>query len=191
EKRRAFAARNPESARLHEEARRFLPGGHTRTILSHEPFALTFVRGEGAVLTDADGHEYVDLLGDYTAGLLGHGERRVLDAADLSRLPPRLRRVRRGAAGARERRRRPSARGRTRRADVRAIRARPRALHELGNGSEPDGDHRGPAVHRAVEGAGVPRRLPRRRPLLLGRHRALERALRGRGRALQPSPPDP
>ncbi len=82
EKRRAFAARNPESARLHDQARVVLPGGHTRTILSHEPFPLTFVRGEGAVLTDADGHEYVDLLGDYTAGLFGHGERRVLDAVD-------------------------------------------------------------------------------------------------------------
>ena len=75
-----FAARNPESARLHDEARRVLPGGHTRTILSHEPFPLTFVGGKGATLTDADGHEYVDLLGDYTAGLFGHGERRVLDA---------------------------------------------------------------------------------------------------------------
>src|SRR5439155_27389590 len=62
------------------EARRGLPGGHTRTILNHEPFPLTFVKGEGAVLTDADGHEHVDLLGDYTAGLMGHGERRVLDA---------------------------------------------------------------------------------------------------------------
>jgi glutamate-1-semialdehyde 2,1-aminomutase len=57
-----------------------LPGGHTRTVLSHPPFPLTFVRGEGAMLTDADGHDYVDLLGDYTAGLLGHSERRVLDA---------------------------------------------------------------------------------------------------------------
>jgi glutamate-1-semialdehyde 2,1-aminomutase len=80
EERRAFAERNPESRRLHEEARRFLPGGQTRTILAHQPFPLTFVRGRGAVLTDADGHEYVDLLGDYTAGLFGHGERRVLDA---------------------------------------------------------------------------------------------------------------
>jgi glutamate-1-semialdehyde 2,1-aminomutase len=80
EKRREFAARNPESARLHDEARAVLPGGHTRTILNHEPFPLTFVRGEGAVLVDADGHEYVDLLGDYTAGLFGHGEPRVLDA---------------------------------------------------------------------------------------------------------------
>jgi glutamate-1-semialdehyde 2,1-aminomutase len=84
EERRSFAERNPESKRLHEEARRFLPGGHTRTILAHEPFPLTFVRGEGAVLTDADGHEYVDLLGDYTAGLFGHGERRVLDVVDLA-----------------------------------------------------------------------------------------------------------
>jgi glutamate-1-semialdehyde 2,1-aminomutase len=81
DERRDFARRNPESRGLHAEARRVLPGGHTRTVLAHEPFALTFVRGEGAVLTDADGHEYVDLLGDYTAGLLGHSERRVLAAA--------------------------------------------------------------------------------------------------------------
>jgi glutamate-1-semialdehyde 2,1-aminomutase len=82
--RREFAARNPESRRLNEEARRVLPGGQTRTILDHEPFPLTFVRGEGAALADADGHEYVDLLGDYTAGLFGHGERRVLDAVDAA-----------------------------------------------------------------------------------------------------------
>jgi glutamate-1-semialdehyde 2,1-aminomutase len=82
EERQAFAARNPESSRLHEEARRFLPGGQTRTILAHEPFPLTFVHGDGALLTDADGHEYIDLLGDYTAGLLGHGERLVLDAVE-------------------------------------------------------------------------------------------------------------
>ena len=80
EARRAFAARNPESARLHEEARRVLPGGHTRASIAHEPFPLTFVRGEGSVLTDADGHEYVDLLGDFTAGLFGHSETRIFDA---------------------------------------------------------------------------------------------------------------
>jgi glutamate-1-semialdehyde 2,1-aminomutase len=77
--RRDFADRHPESRRRHADARIVLPGGHTRTVLSHEPFPLTFVRGEGAVLTDADGNDYVDLLGDYTAGLLGHSERRVLD----------------------------------------------------------------------------------------------------------------
>src|SRR4051812_45169316 len=78
--RRAFSDRNPESRRSFDEACKVLPGGHTRTILSHPPFPLTFVAGHGAVLVDADGHEYLDLLGDYTAGLFGHSERRVLDA---------------------------------------------------------------------------------------------------------------
>ena len=75
-----FADRNPGSHRRYDDARTVLPGGHTRTVLTHPPFPVTFVRGEGAVLWDADGHEYIDLLGDYTAGLLGHSERRVLDA---------------------------------------------------------------------------------------------------------------
>ena len=54
-----------------------LPGGTTRTILYHAPFPLTFVEGTAATLVDADGHRYVDLVGDYTAGLLGHSEKRV------------------------------------------------------------------------------------------------------------------
>ncbi len=82
EKRREFAARNPESARLHDEARRVLPGGHTRASIAHEPFPLTFVRGENSVLVDADGHEYVDLLGDFTAGCSGTARR-------ASSTPPR------------------------------------------------------------------------------------------------------
>lgn len=77
---REFADRNPASRLSYEAARSVLPGGHTRTVLTHAPFPLTFVGGEGATLTDADGHVYIDLLGDYSAGLLGHSERRVLDA---------------------------------------------------------------------------------------------------------------
>ena len=56
-----------------------MPGGHTRTVLTHSPFPVTFASGDGANLIDVDGHSYIDLLGDYTAGLLGHSERRVLD----------------------------------------------------------------------------------------------------------------
>ena len=56
-----------------------MPGGHTRTVLTHQPFPLNLVAGEGATLTDVDGHQYIDLLGDYTAGLLGHSEHRVID----------------------------------------------------------------------------------------------------------------
>jgi glutamate-1-semialdehyde 2,1-aminomutase len=75
-----FADRNPASRQHYDQARRHLPGGHTRTVLTHRPFPLTFVAGQGATLTDADGHQYIDMLGDYTAGLLGHSERRVIDA---------------------------------------------------------------------------------------------------------------
>lgn len=69
---RRYVERNPESRWLHEERARFMPGGNTRTVLHLDPFPLTIVRGEGACITDADGHEYLDFLGEYTAGLYGH-----------------------------------------------------------------------------------------------------------------------
>lgn len=78
--RRHFADRHPESRRCFEQARRHLPGGHTRTVLTHPPFPVVFASGAGATLTDVDGRTYLDLLGDYTAGLLGHCEHRVTDA---------------------------------------------------------------------------------------------------------------
>ena len=75
-----YVASNPESRRLHEERARFMPGGNTRTTIHQAPFPLTIVRGEDARLTDADGHEYVDFLGEYTAGLYGHSSAAVVDA---------------------------------------------------------------------------------------------------------------
>jgi glutamate-1-semialdehyde 2,1-aminomutase len=75
-----YAERNSESRRLHEERSRVLPGGNTRTTIHLDPFPLTIVRGEGARLWDADGHEYVDFLGEYTAGLLGHSHPAVVAA---------------------------------------------------------------------------------------------------------------
>ena len=70
--RRRYADRRPESARLAAAAREFLPGGNTRSVLDFEPFPFRVVSAEGGLLTDVDGHTYVDLLGNYTAGLLGH-----------------------------------------------------------------------------------------------------------------------
>jgi glutamate-1-semialdehyde 2,1-aminomutase len=75
-----FADRNPGSRRHYDEARKYMPGGQTRSVLTHAPYPLTFAAGSGATLTDVDGHTYLDFLGDFTAGLLGHSERRVLDA---------------------------------------------------------------------------------------------------------------
>jgi glutamate-1-semialdehyde 2,1-aminomutase len=75
-----YVGRNPESLRLHEERVRFMPGGNTRTTIHQAPFPLTIVRGEGARLTDADGHELVDLLGEYTAGIYGHSHPVIVEA---------------------------------------------------------------------------------------------------------------
>jgi glutamate-1-semialdehyde 2,1-aminomutase len=71
---------NPESRRLHDERAAVMPGGNTRTTIHQSPFPLTIVRGDGARITDADGHEYVDFLGEYTAGLYGHSHPVILEA---------------------------------------------------------------------------------------------------------------
>jgi glutamate-1-semialdehyde 2,1-aminomutase len=67
-----FQAANAESFARWDRARDVMPGGNTRTVLHYDPFPVTMVKGEGAYLTDMDGHEYVDFLGEYSAGLYGH-----------------------------------------------------------------------------------------------------------------------
>jgi glutamate-1-semialdehyde 2,1-aminomutase len=79
-----FIAANPKSRHAHLHATEAMPGGNTRSVLFHDPFPLTMVRGEGCRLWDADGHCYVDMLGEYTAGLYGHSNpviRAALDSA--------------------------------------------------------------------------------------------------------------
>ena len=79
-----YRARNPKSLALYEKACVALPGGNTRSAIYAEPFPLTMVKGEGAHLWDADGHEYADFLSEFTAGLYGHSHpaiRKAIDAA--------------------------------------------------------------------------------------------------------------
>jgi len=78
--RERFAARRPLTAALHDRAQRFLPGGNTRSVLYHKPFPLRIARARDAILEDVDGHRYVDLLGEYSAGLYGHSDQIVLGA---------------------------------------------------------------------------------------------------------------
>jgi glutamate-1-semialdehyde 2,1-aminomutase len=80
EARRSFAARRPKTAALHERASAVMPGGNTRTVLYHAPFPIRAARAEGAILTDVDGHSYVDLLGEYSAGIYGHSHPRIRQA---------------------------------------------------------------------------------------------------------------
>lgn len=77
EARERYAGRHPNSRSLHEEARSVLAGGNTRTVLMYGPFPVAMDRGEGSTLWDIDGHRYVNLCGEYTAGLFGHSEERI------------------------------------------------------------------------------------------------------------------
>ena len=46
--------------------------GTTRNVIHFNPFPLIFESGQGSYLTDVDGHKYLDLCGEYSAGMFGH-----------------------------------------------------------------------------------------------------------------------
>ncbi|KAI0817329.1 class III aminotransferase [Xylaria sp. FL0064] len=77
---RRYVAANPASHAAHETATASLPGGNTRSVLHWEPYPLCIDSAEGYTLRDADGHAYVDLLGQYSAALYGHSHPVLLDA---------------------------------------------------------------------------------------------------------------
>lgn len=77
-----YTERRPKSRDAHEQAQKHLPGGNTRTVLFHGPFPMRAVRGDGAYLHDADGHRYLNLLGEYTAGVFGHSHPAIRKAID-------------------------------------------------------------------------------------------------------------
>ncbi len=67
-----YRSKRPLSAAADVEARSVMPGGNTRSVLHFDPFPFRVASADGPHLIDIDGHTYVDLLGNYTAGLLGH-----------------------------------------------------------------------------------------------------------------------
>ena len=82
--RRRYVDTHPASQKAYEAATGALAGGNTRSTLFFSPFPLTMTGGAGCWMTDLDGHSYLDLLGEYTAGLFGHNHpviRQALDAA--------------------------------------------------------------------------------------------------------------
>jgi glutamate-1-semialdehyde 2,1-aminomutase len=79
--RRRYVEANPTSAEWARRASAVLPGGNTRSVLHFDPFPFRVASAERQYLVDVDGHRYVDLLGNYTAGLLGHSPEPVRAAA--------------------------------------------------------------------------------------------------------------
>ena len=80
----AYRASNPKSLARHLDACAVMPGGNTRSAIHVDPFPLTIVRGEGARLWDLDGHEYVDFLSEFTAGIYGHSHPAIRGAIEAA-----------------------------------------------------------------------------------------------------------
>jgi len=74
EARARYTSLNLQSQAADKNAERYMPGGNTRAVLHYDPFPLTMVGGEGAELTDLDGHRYIDFVGEFSAGLFGHSD---------------------------------------------------------------------------------------------------------------------
>ena len=75
-----YTIKNPKSAMRAKEAALAMPGGNTRTVVHYTSYPLTIASAEGATITDIDGHRYTDFLGEYTAGLYGHSDPRLVNA---------------------------------------------------------------------------------------------------------------
>src|SRR2546422_160973 len=75
-----YVASTPRSRELHGRAVRSLPGGSTRTTTYFHPYPLYIERGEGCRVWDVDGTERIDMIGNYTAMILGHSHPKVVEA---------------------------------------------------------------------------------------------------------------
>jgi len=70
----------PGSRAMHDRAAAVMPGGTTRTTTYFDPYPLYIERGEGCRVWDVDGTERLDMLGNYTAMILGHAHPKIVEA---------------------------------------------------------------------------------------------------------------
>ncbi|MGD9903277.1 MAG: aspartate aminotransferase family protein [Vicinamibacterales bacterium] len=75
-----YLHRTPQSHALFGRARQVMPGGDTRTGTFYPPYPLFVARGEGCHVWDADGHQYLDVLNNFTSLVHGHGHTAVVRA---------------------------------------------------------------------------------------------------------------
>src|SRR6267143_2106663 len=77
---KVYRQTTPSSRAMHERAVKVMPGGTTRTTTYFDPHPLYIERGEGCRIWDADGTERIDMLGNYSAMILGHAHPKVVEA---------------------------------------------------------------------------------------------------------------
>jgi glutamate-1-semialdehyde 2,1-aminomutase len=75
-----YRRRTPASERCYLEARRYLPGGDSRSPLFYPPYPAVMQRGEGGRLFDLDGNELLDFTGNHSALAVGYRHPHILAA---------------------------------------------------------------------------------------------------------------
>ncbi len=75
-----FMARMTKSAELGERGQQLMPGGVCSSWASSRPIPVWVSHGEGALVWDADGTEYVDMHGGYGVNVVGHANPAVVRA---------------------------------------------------------------------------------------------------------------
>ena len=76
----AYGKRTPKSKTTIEAARKYMPGGESRSAIWFDPYPIWIDKAEGCRFTDVDGNEYIDFHNCYTTMILGHANPRVVAA---------------------------------------------------------------------------------------------------------------
>ena len=75
-----YRKRTQKSRATLEAARKYMPGGDTRSSIWFEPYPIWIDKAEGCRFTDVDGHKYIDFHNCYTTMILGHANPKVVAA---------------------------------------------------------------------------------------------------------------
>jgi glutamate-1-semialdehyde 2,1-aminomutase len=78
---RTFQKRTEKSRKMIEIAKKYLPGGDTRTTTHYAPYPVFMKSGKGFRLYDVDGNIYTDFLNNYTSMIHGHAHPKIVEAA--------------------------------------------------------------------------------------------------------------
>lgn len=67
-----FNSMTPKGLELYNVAKRFLPGGETRSAVNMYPHPMYIESAQGTIIRDVDGNEFKDFINNYTSMIHGH-----------------------------------------------------------------------------------------------------------------------
>ena len=82
-----YRAFSPASAELADRAKKVFPGGDTRASAHYLPYPLSIVEAQGCTVTDADGHQILDFMNNFTSLVHGHAHPDIVAAVQQKESP--------------------------------------------------------------------------------------------------------